>query len=189
MNTIKLPALYCPFPSAINQHCEAAGQHSLEWARSFSLVKDESAIHILRVAKFHVLAARTNPNISLETLEIISDYLVWGFIGDDQFEGAGTSKQPELLETIHTRLVDIVKGAFLTDVDTPAARALQDIRQRLLQHGTPFLMLRFAKNLEDFLQGVRWEAVNHSQEITPDLTTYMKIRASTVGPIPFVTLC
>jgi hypothetical protein len=34
MLNIKLPALYCPFSSVMNQYVEAAGQHSLDWGRS-----------------------------------------------------------------------------------------------------------------------------------------------------------
>lgn len=187
MLNIKLPALYCPFPSAINQYASAAYQHNLDWLRFFNIVIDESTFPSCRALKATSdLVARTYPTISLEALEVITDLLVWYLIFDDQFEKAGTSKQPELLEPEHARLVDVMKGAFLTDDDTPAALTLGDILQRLhqLPHGTSELVLRFTKNLEDFLQGVRWEALNHSQGITPDLTSYMKMRVFTSGVYP-----
>src|SRR4028118_105427 len=111
MLDVKFPALYCPFPSAINQYAEAAGKHSLKWVRSFNLVIDESAYQSLRATKFHVLAARCYPNACLEALEVVCDYLVWIFIADDQFEEAGTTKQTELLQELHARLLDILKGA------------------------------------------------------------------------------
>ncbi len=190
MLDVKFPALYCPFPSAINQYAEAAGRHSLKWARSFDLVTDESAYQSLCTAKFHALAARCYPNASFEALEVLSDLLVWLFIGDDQFEEAGTKKQTEPLQELHARLLDILKGAELTDFDTPAKIALRDIRPRLhqLPHATPELMLRFAKNMTAHLEGVLCEALNHSQGIVPDLVTYMELRSLTSAVFPFFDL-
>lgn len=190
MNNIKLPELYCPFPSAINQYAEAAGQHTLDWVRSFNLVTDESVYQSLRAATIYFLAARTHPSASLEVLEIVSDSLFWFGAFDDQFEKAGISKQSELLEPVHARLVEILKGAELTDVDMPVARSLRDIWQRLhqLPHATSELMLRFTKSMEDYLQAVRWEALNHSQEITLDVATYTKIRKVTIGFYPYICI-
>jgi hypothetical protein len=181
MLNIKFPALYCPFPSAINQYAEAASKHSLKWVRSFNLVIDESAYQSLRATKFHVLAARCYPNACLEALEVVCDYLVWIFIADDQFEEAGTTKQTELLQELHARLLDILKGAELTDFDTSVQIALLDIRLRLQQlpHATSELMLRFVENMTAYFEGVLWEVLNHLQGSVPDLAAYMKIRPFT----------
>jgi 5-epi-alpha-selinene synthase len=185
VNNIKLPVLYCPFPSAINQHCEAVEPHSIEWLRSFNLVKDESAYKILRAIKLGVLMARAYPTVSLEALKILSDYTFWLVIADDQFEKVGISKQSELLEPVHAQLVDILKGrgASLTDADSPLTLAFRDIWQRLYQllNGKSQLMFSFAKNMEDYFQGVCWEAMNNTQGITPDLATYIKIRTFTIA--------
>jgi 5-epi-alpha-selinene synthase len=185
VNNIKLPVLYWPFPSAINQHCEAAEPHSIEWLRSFNLVKNESAYKILRVTKFGVLVARAYPTVSLEALKILSDYTFWLAIADDEFEKVGISKQPELLEPVHTQLVDILKGrgASLTDTDSPLVLAFRDIWQRLYQlpNGTSQLMLHFAKNMEDYFQGVRWEAMNNAQGIMADLATYIEMRTFSIA--------
>lgn len=181
MLNIKFPALYCPFPSAINQYAEAAGKHSLKWVRSFNLVIDESAYQSLRATKFHVLAARCYPNACLEALEVVCDYLVWIFIADDQFEEAGPRKQTELLQELHARLLDILKGAELTDFDTSVQIALRDIRLRLQQlpHATSELMLRFVENMTAYFEGVLCEVLNHLQGSVPDLATYMKLRSFT----------
>ncbi|AFZ24839.1 terpene synthase family protein [Cylindrospermum stagnale PCC 7417] len=190
MNNLKFPKFYCPFPSAINQHCEAAGQHTLDWVRSFNLVTDESVYQSLLAANLHVQTARGYPNASLETLKIFNDFMFWGFFADDQFEKAGMSKQPEILEPEHARLVNILKGAEVTDIDTPVARAWRDIVQRLHQfpHATSEWMLRFTKNMEDVFQGVRWEALNNSQGITLDFATFTKIRNFTIWMYPCIDL-
>jgi 5-epi-alpha-selinene synthase len=179
MNNIKFPVLYCPFPSAINQHCDAAYQRTLNWVRSFNLVTDESVYRSLLKGKFDVLAARAYPYASLKDLEIFINFTFWVFVVDDEFEKAGLSKQLEILESSHARLVEIMKKeAELTDIDTPAVRALADIIQKLchLPYVTSEWVLRFTKNIEDYFQGTRWEAWNNSQGITPDIATFMKIR-------------
>ncbi len=179
MNNIKFPVLYCPFPSAINQHCDAAYQRTLNWVRSFNLVTDESVYRSLLTVKFDVLAAHAYPYASLEDLEIFINFTFWVFVVDDEFEKAGLSKQLEILESSHARLVEIMKKeAELTDIDTPAVRALADIIQKLchLPYVTSEWVLRFTKNIEDYFQGTRWEARNNSQGITPDIATFMKIR-------------
>ena len=192
MNNIKLPTLYCPFPSGINPHFDkTVNQHTLDWARSFNLLAtDESVYQSLGVQQLPTFAARFYPNASLEAIQILCDYWFWMYTVDEQSEKAGISKQLELLESEHARLIDILKGAEVTDGDAPTARALRDIQQRLhqLDHGTPELMLRFAKDMEDYFQATRWEALNHLQGITPDVATYMRLRLFTTACYPFFHL-
>jgi len=186
VNNIKLPVLYCPFPSAINQHCEAAYEHTLEWVRSFNLL-EEVACQSLFAANFHGLMARVYPNASLKALEILTDFMYLGTIVDDAYEKAGTSKQPDLLEPEQARLLEILKGAELTDVDTPVVLAWGDFVKRL--HQFPYVtsewMLYFVKHMEDYFQAARWEALNYSQGIMPDLATYIKMRPLVFGIYPF----
>jgi 5-epi-alpha-selinene synthase len=192
VNDIKLPVLYCPFPSAINQHWEATEPHSFKWVRSFNLVTDESVYEIFRAEKFAILAARCYPTVSLEAIKILSNYIFWIAIADDYFEKVGINKQPQLLESVYAQLVDTFKkeGDSLLDADAPLALAFRDIWQKLYQlpNGTSELMLRFAKHTEDYLQGVHWEAMNNVQGIMPNLATYMKIRTFTVGGYIFFNL-
>ncbi|MBD2044125.1 hypothetical protein H6F78_00505 [Coleofasciculus sp. FACHB-64] len=125
--TFKLQDFYCPFPSAINQHCEVACQHTLKWLRLFNLVTDESVYKTLGAAKYHKLAARICPNVSLEALKIFSDSMLLFFILDEQSEDAGTSGKPEILKPQHERLVDILTHVELSKPDTPTELAMQDI--------------------------------------------------------------
>jgi 5-epi-alpha-selinene synthase len=184
--------LYCPFhPAAINPHCDAAYQHTLNWMRSFNFATDKSVYQTLLLGKFHVLIARAYPYISFEDMEIITDLIFWTFFIDDQFEKAGISKQLEILEPLKSRLVEIMKKEVeFTDIDTPTVRALGDIMQKLHHHlyATSEWMLRFTKHMEDYFQAIYWEALNNSQEITLDVATFMKIRSFTVGVYPYLDL-
>jgi 5-epi-alpha-selinene synthase len=118
----------------------------------------------------------------------MSDCLLWFTLFDDECESAGFSKQLEWLTSEHARLIDILKGVELTNSDTPFARALQNIQQRLLQHGTSEWMLGFTEEVAKFFKGQFQEALNNSQGITPDLPTYIQIRSLTIGMSIFFKL-
>jgi 5-epi-alpha-selinene synthase len=120
-------------------------------------------------------SAHTYPHAPLEILEIISEFMILMFLFDDECEKAAISKRSEWLAPTHARFVDILKGAELTDSDTLFARALADIRPRLLQYATSEWMLRFTGCVEDYFKGVLWEATNYSQEITLDVATYIQL--------------
>lgn len=177
MLNIKYPALYCPFPSGVNPHYETAYQHSLEWVRSFNLVTDESVYQRWRDLDLSGWAVCCCPQVSLEALKIISDFTVFFWLFDDECESATLS----WLTSEHARLIDILKGAKLTDSDTLFAHALQNIRQRLLPFWTSEWMLGYTEEIERHFKGVFWEALNNSQKITPDLATYREIRSLTSG--------
>lgn len=192
MNNIKFPILYCPFDSAaINPHCNAAYQHTLDWMRSFNFATDKSAYQSLLVGKLHILAARAYPHASFEDMKIITNFIFWNFVIDDQFEDAGISKQLEILEPLRARLVEIMKkDAELTNIDTPTVRAWKDIMQKLHHHpsATSECVLRFTKNMEDYFQAVCWEALNNSQGTTLNVATFIKIRSFTVAVYPCISL-
>jgi len=189
VNNIKLPVLYCPFPSAINQHYETACQQGREWVCAFNLL-EELVCQNLFAANLEILTARAYPNTSLKGLKILTNFMHWFTILDDESEKAGISKQLEILEIKQVRLLDILKGAELTELDTPVALAWRDIVQRL--HQFPYVtsewMLYFAKHIEDYFQALRWEALNYFQGIEPDLATYIEMRHVVFGINLFIDL-
>jgi 5-epi-alpha-selinene synthase len=191
VNNIKFPVLYCPFHAAINPHCDAAYQHTLNWMHSFNFATDESVYKTLLAGKFHVLVARAYPYASLEDMEIITDLMFWNFFIDDQFEKAGISKRPEILEPLKARLVEVIKkDAELTDIDTPTVRAWRDFMQRLHHHpsATSECVLRFAKHIEGYFQAIYGEALNNSQGMILDVATFMKVRSFTIAAYPYMDL-
>ena len=158
---------------------------------SFNFAVDKSVYQTLLVGKFHDLVARAYPYASLEDMEIITDLMFWNFFIDDQFEKAGVSKQPEILEPLKARLVEVIKkDAELTDIDTPTVRAWGDFMQRLHHHpsATSECVFRFTKNIEGYFQAIYGEALNNSQGIILDVVTFMKTRASTIAAYPYIDL-
>ena len=130
----------------------------------------------MRAAKFPRLSARTNPHALPEIFEIFVDWKIWGFIFDDYCEDLGINKHPEQLPALHSRSLAILQGEKPTHGDAPLVQALADIRRRLEPHVSSGWMDRFTSNMKDYFQALVWQAANHTQGITPDLATYLKMR-------------
>ncbi len=180
MENIKIPPLYCPFPGAIHQNVATAQEQTNKWVRRFHLLPDESAYRRFRAAQFPRMSARTRPHASPEIFQIIANFYTWLFIFDDYCEDLGINKQDELMPALHSRSLAILRGEKPTHGDAPLVQALADIRQRVEPHASSGWMDRFTSNMKDYLQALVWQAANHTQGITPDLATYLKMR-------PFLT--
>jgi 5-epi-alpha-selinene synthase len=182
-----LPQLYCPFPSAVNPHAEAAEQHSLRWAQLFGIVTP-AACQRLRASNFGALAARTYPAAPREELLIVSDWLVWVFLKDDQ----ELSCRPEELAAIHARFLAILEGDYPTGQDASFIHALADIRQRMRRLVTPSQMRFFVQTVREYLAGVVWESANRNMGTPPDVATFIHQRQYVSGVYPmlaFIELC
>ncbi|MBC6417959.1 MAG: hypothetical protein GDA44_03780 [Prochloron sp. SP5CPC1] len=177
MQNIKIPPLYCPFPGAIHQNVATAQEQTNKWVRRFHLLPDELAYRRFRAAQFPRMSARTRPHASPEIFAIITNFYTWLFILDDYCEDLGINKHPELLPALHSRSLAILRGEKPTHRDAPLVQALADIRRRVEPHASSGWMDRFTSNMEDYLQALVWQAANHTQGITPDLATYLKMRS------------
>ena len=181
MDTIEFPKLYCPFPSAVNQHAETVNNHTLTWVKKFNLISDEDHFEHLRKSKFGWLAARAYPNAPLEKLKIVSDWNTWLFIRDDQCDESGLGRDPAQLSGIHTDLLEILNGRAPQQSDTPLAHALFDIRERLLDKASSAWMCRFIYSVIEYFESSLWEAHNRVDGIIPDTSTYILMRPYTGG--------
>lgn len=182
MEPIHLPGLYCPFPSAVNKHAEALHQHTIDWVRKFNLISDEQTFQQFCQSRFALMHAHTYPDADFTQLKLLNDWQVWLFLLDDQLDEAHLGKKPELLAAFNVQLLDILKGTDITYHIEPLSFALQDIRQRIIQYKPDgFLLNRFISSIEESLVAAIWEARNRSKGITPDVATYITMRAATSG--------
>lgn len=64
-----LPALYAPFPSAINEYADSVHQRTTEWLRHFMVLANETAYRPFSDIKIGRLAARFHPDAPLDALQ------------------------------------------------------------------------------------------------------------------------
>jgi 5-epi-alpha-selinene synthase len=181
MSLFSFPELYCPFPSKVNKYADVLEDYAIEWVSSFNLLANESSVERFRKSKFFLLTSGAYPYSDLEELKIGNDLLSWLFIWDDQCDLSDLGKQPEVLNNVHNKFLDILKGAETTSQDMPIFHALKNLRQRMLQKSTEEWFCYFYEEFEDYLHGCVLESENRKLEIIPDIDTYIKIRRSSLG--------
>ncbi|HIK05920.1 MAG TPA: terpene synthase [Trichormus sp. M33_DOE_039] len=188
MQNLVIPTLYSPFHHEFNPFVEVLEATVFDWVLRFNLVADDSAFKRFSKAKFYLLIASCYPHCPLEELKIANDWLSWMMTWDDECDISNLSTQPEVMQTLHKRFVEVLNGAELTSEDSLRSYALADLRQRMFQRGWASNFHYFVHSVEDYLHGCVQEAINRSQESVPDLDTYIHLRRSTGAMEPLFEL-
>lgn len=188
MEQFVVPELYCPFPPALNQHAETVDQQSIEWALRFNLLSEECTLKRVRATRIGWLIARAYTGTPLLELQLLCDWTTWLFLQDDQCDELGVGKDPVSLAAMHSRSLAVLRGAPLVAADRPLTHALADLRQRMRQLGDDAWMQRFVATFENSLSASVWEATNRANGVTPDVSTYIKMRAFTGGLYTLIEL-
>ncbi|MGH8562586.1 MAG: terpene synthase family protein [Gammaproteobacteria bacterium] len=185
-----IPQLYCPFRPEVNPHVETVEEHTLAWARRFSLAKDESGYERLRKTKPAKLAARTYTSASLDELAIGSDWNTWLFSIDDECDETGIGKRPERLKALHAQCLEVLSGQAPEHVsnrsrprpgrpDVPLILALDELRGRMQNLMPRAWMDRFAVSVSEYFEASVWESENRERGAWPDSVTYSRMRPYT----------
>lgn len=184
-----IPEFYCPIKAEVNKHTDSAEKHSLQWVEKFGLVPEGGKEYqALQAALAAWCVGYTNPDASTDDLELMSNLIMWAFTYDDVCDASELGKNPDQLSALHNQLIDVLNGADVTEEDNNFIQALQEIRQRLIQRASKEWVERFAHDVEQQLQGYTWEATNRLEKITPDLSTYVKLRPYPLAVFPCLDL-
>lgn len=185
---ILVPELYCPFPPAMNPEAEAAQDHTLAWARTHGLVRDEAAYERLRRSRFGFLAAHAYPGATLSRLSIASDWNTWLFVMDDECDESGIGRRPKRLGILHRRFNGLLTGDGIPRlrgrpgrIDVPLLHALCDLRDRMRALMPRAWMARFVHSAVEYFESSEWEAENRERDVWPDAATYIRMRPYTGG--------
>jgi 5-epi-alpha-selinene synthase len=177
MQKPSLPAFFCPFQPQINEFVDQIHYQTLNWAVKTRYVSENDLRYErLNKARFAWLTALTQPYSQLEDLKLAADWHTWLFAHDDIVDASAVGRSPEQIKTIHIRLNQILDGEEPDKNDNGIAYALADIRCRVTARTNPFWAERFFESVKQYFQGNNWEAINRQEKVTPDLTTYVKIR-------------
>jgi 5-epi-alpha-selinene synthase len=188
MEDLVLPALYCPFPSAVNRHAAAVQDETLAWVRHFQLVRREAAYQRFHAAKFGWLAARAYPRADFDELALVSAWNVWLFMLDDQCDEGGIGKDPEQLRILFAGLLDILRRPSVDPAPGSLASSLHDLWRRMSARATAAWRHRFTRDAGDYFTACLWEATNRAEGRTPSVRDYIAQRPLTGGLITDVDL-
>lgn len=186
MDTITIPTFYCPIPTAISPHVETAHQDTIQWARRIGLVSsDGQQQRRLDVGKFAWLSALSQPDDSLDVIKLNADWFLWLFVNDDRVDASPLGYDMQYIAHKHHKLLEILEGAERSDADDhPLEYALYDICQRIKGMTNEYWFQRFLYSVEQYFDASIWEVKNRVENVTPDVTTFTKMRVFTSAADP-----
>ncbi len=181
MDVIRIPNIYCPFPSRISSYAQAVHEHSLAWATHFRLVQGEAARRRFLNSHFAWLTARAYSTATLEDMQLLNDWMIWLFMFDDQFDDGLPGKNLQEIQSTVRKYIDICEHPGNISYREPAAEALCDLYLRTLPQMSRVWCQRFTRHFIQYLETYNWTARNHLQNRVPDIGAYLENRHHSGG--------
>lgn len=137
-----------------------------------------------------LLTALTYPGAPPSKLSIISKFMIWIFIQDDQYDTtASLANNIDHLRKRLEKFAEITTGAAFTPGLNITVNTLAELIDAITRTSDPSWVKRFSRSLSDFwLLGVLVEVVTRSKKIVLDLDAYMKMRRYSVCMLPMLDL-
>ncbi len=185
MPALQLPKLFCPFfsiphPDAGELEAEALGR----WSKLLGLHSKHKAFRKLQLSRFPRLLARCHPKASKDRVQLVSDFVIWNFLWDDQMDSGTVS--PDWTRQQNALAMDILRGATPEDEAPPLFWILADLRDRMLAVMPQEWMERFMRGIQAYFDGTVWEVETRSERNTQNVATYTQMRRMTSGAfMPF----
>ncbi|MEM7151606.1 MAG: hypothetical protein AAF799_02145 [Myxococcota bacterium] len=171
--------LQCDYEPRIHEHVAIAHERTLEWVVRMGLAPAEGPeTATLNAAKFAWLAARAYPQVTVEQLELVSDWITFLFFYDDRCDTTQTENPAyaAALTVTEDRLIAIGHGRMTSAPLEPLERALADIRRRAATFAKWTWLERFGQHFEEYVIGCRWERDLRIRGEAPSLATYDRLR-------------
>lgn len=181
MDSVLFPKIYCPFPSHINPHVQAAHEHTFAWAMDFRLIQKAAAIRRFLGSRFAWLSARAYPLADQEELELVNDWLSWMFLFDDSFDEGFFRKRAEQIPSILLEYTAILKSSNASVPSSPAAQALKNLCRRTFPRMSEPWRKRFTRHFVEYCDTYIWTVDNALQGRVPALEAYIEKRQQSGG--------
>ncbi len=180
-----IPDFQMPFELRLSPHLDSARRDAAEWAHRMGIlhegVWDEDQLGANDVS---LCAAGIYPDGSADEVALSSQWLTWGFYGDDYFPLVyGHRRDLAAARACTARL----SACMPLDGEPPAApanaleRGLADLWLRTTAEMTPRGQRTLRDSVDVMTQSWLWELSNHLQNRVPDPVGYLEMRRTTIG--------
>ena len=174
--------LFCPIPEAIHPEHELVSQAAMTWLETFDLIQSSEQLKRFEALRIPEFVARAYPHAELDDLRVVLDWTCWGFMADDQHDDL--VREPELLRGRYLAYVATLEhgaGAGADAASSGPHRALNDLRERILERGTHHSLQWFVYTVREWFDSLHWETLNRVRAKSPLLPEYLSMRDITVG--------
>lgn len=142
------------------------------WVRDHGMVRSASAREHFDAIGAGRLCAWVYPDAAPEVRDVLTDWLSWLFVLDDQCDEGVLGLDPAALDELLDPLHAVLNGRGTPSA--PLARGLAHLCDRLRDRGTWWP--RFRDHVGDYLSACRWEATNRAAGRVPTLDAYIPHR-------------
>lgn len=176
-----LPTLSCPFPSLISPYADQVDQETFSWLVASRMIADQAELDRYREAAYGRLGARTYPYADPGMLRLATDWCVWLFAFDDAFceSDRRAAEIARALPQLLAVLDDLDRRHDGARVDDPFARAMLDVKTRVLATASADQLDRWRTVTKDYLFAQVWEAANREDAVVPTYGDYIFMRRRT----------
>ncbi|MER7762714.1 hypothetical protein [Streptomyces sp. NPDC097619] len=174
-----LHLLDLPFPERVSPDVERARRRHLRWMRQRDLLsaRDLRAYDVLRLDQ---LAARAYPFATGEALDLMTDWMGWYFVFDDQFDSP-LGRDPGRVAAIAAATVAVMDGGPPTGPPDPLKDTFRELWERSVRGMSPQWRHRHRESWTRFIGGYAGEAADRDGSGPPAPARYMAVRRATIG--------
>ena len=165
-----------PSPAA-----EPANEHVLAWARSRGLVRSAAAERRLAAARLGDFSARVYPAATVEELFLVTDWIAWLDLLDDQNDDSGAGLEPAGFEAFLARLAEAGFGIADRGDTGPLGEGLADLWGRTRARAGERLRRRLRGHLRDYFAGNVQQAAYRALGDVCDPADYPVLRRAAGG--------
>lgn len=165
-----------------------AGLDTQAWVRRMHLVSCAAAARHFDKIGVGLLAARVYGDTATpEKQAIVTDWLSWLFIFDDEVDEGDIGRRPEDLAVALDALLPGT-GVGRPVANHPRATALAEFWQRIQSCMPQAWCHRFLQHVAEYLHGCHWEATNRAAGRVPDPVVFSAMRRTAGAVIPSLDL-
>ncbi|KAB8029095.1 terpene synthase family protein [Fluviispira multicolorata] len=176
--------LYYPFPLSVNPFVEAAEKSTLNWLKEYNLVKNQDDFNKAVALRAWGVVAYSYPNASFELLSLISDWINWIFLADDEYDEQALGKDPIQTSKVLDAYFNII-CLRETDYQNNITLALKNLMERLRKVTDKNWLAQYQKSMSQYFEGCLKESFYRAAKEVPNVVDYLKLRLLSVGMYSF----
>ena len=195
MQQFKMPRFYMPFEARCNPNVDAAREHSKAWAWQVGMLRSTQTETTPQddftwteqefdVTDSALLGAYSHPDVAVGELNLVTDWLIWGFfVDDDFFDRFKRSNDMDGAKAYVARLL-LFMPIFLTVTPMPTnavERSLVDLWFRTAPSKSVEWRCRLATDTVTMVSSWLWELFNMREQRITDPIDYFEMRRETGG--------
>ena len=187
MSKPPLPKVFMPFPPAgFNPHASQAEAAMWAWLETCGLLPTEAARRRVERTRPALMYAQWCPTAAPDVLALLTQYLAWAFIVDDEFD-IRTPDPARCIATV-TALDTVFDPHRSAKGNSPLVEAFADLWSRLSLGRSEGWRKAFRSEVRAWLWTYYREAVGHLTGHLPDMDAYRAHRRDGVALYMFMDI-